>query len=643
MTPVTRPAPPGLDWLPAITDFDTAHAAARAQAKAGQPRAWSMLRDLARHRLDFLQTDRIARLLVHAQVPQQVPRLRLAVAGAMTFDHLVAGLRVGALRRGLELDVFLPPYGQWRQAFLDSHSPLRDWQPDCVLICQTVHEILPHVPLDAARSTVDAAVAQRIDALVADWRLIRARSGATIIQQLPLRQALPLFGHYDAVVPASPNALLQAMLHALLRAAADEDVLILDPDTGPTGLESVHDRRLWLHAKQHISPTAAPWFGDQVARMLAALRGLSRKVLVLDLDNTLWGGVLGDDGPSGIVIGEGSARGEAFKAFQIYIKALQERGVILAVSSKNDPQRAQDAFDHPEMILRRDDFACFVADWNDKATGLRRIARDLNLGLDALVFFDDNPAERSLVRQNLPDVAVHEVPVAPEDYVRSLAAAGWFEAVSYTSDDAGRARQYAQNAQRQELSETATDMDSFLHSLNMDMTIAPVDGVDIARVTQLINKTNQFNLTTRRHTRPEVESLLNDPATLSFCVRLADRFGDNGIISVLLARVDGEGSSRLCTITDWVMSCRVLGRKVEQAVINVVAIRAKDAGAAVMNGRFFPTARNEIVADLYPRLGFSPAGEEGGISIWSLDLANPPTPPTQIRIRTEADLIATAN
>jgi FkbH-like protein len=631
MTPATRAQPPALDWLPAVTDFDAAHARAR------DARTWEAVRDLSRHRLDFLQTGRLAKLLDKVEVPPQAPRLRLAVAGAMTFDHLVPALRIGALRRGLALEVYLPSNGQWRQELLSAGSGLLGWRSDCVLICQTERELLPSLPLEATRQAVDAAVSQSVDALVADWRLIRQRCGASVIQQLPLPQSPGLFGQFDALVPAAPRAVRQAVLHAITRAAADEGVLILDPCAAQTGLDAIHDRRLWLHAKQHVSPAAAPWFGDQVARMLAALRGLSRKVLVLDLDNTLWGGVLGDDGRDGIVIGEGSARGEAFSAFQTYIKALQDRGVILAVSSKNDLHRAEAAFDHPEMILRRQDFACFVADWNDKATGLQRIAQTLSLGLDSLVFFDDNPAERALVRQNLPQVAVHEVPPEPEDYVASLAHAGWFEAVAYTPDDAGRAQQYAQNAQRLELAQTAPDMDSFLRSLEMEMSVTPVRKVDLARVTQLINKTNQFNLMTRRRTQDEVQALLDDPATLSFCVRLSDRFGDNGIISVLLARIEAQGEARPCTITDWLMSCRVLGRRVEEAIISVLARTARDAGATQVRGCFRPTGRNDMVADLYSRLGFSPAGHDGDVSIWSLDPANPPEPPAPIRIQSELE------
>jgi FkbH-like protein len=639
-----RTPPLALDWLPVHSGFEAALAAAKSAVAQADPSPWETLRALAGHRLDFLQTDRLARLLAAARAPEGTPTLRLALAGSMTLDHLVPSLRVGALRRGLALDVFIPPYGQWRQHLIDPASALLAYRPDAVLICAEEGEFLPALPIDAPRAQVDDAVAAKVAETVAQWRMIRDRAGAAVIQQLPLPAAPALFGHYERLVSAAPGAVRLAVTGALLRAAQDEGVLILDPAAAArdAGLDALHDRRLWLHAKQHVSPAAAPWFGDQVGRIVAALRGLSRKVLVLDLDNTLWGGVLGDDGIDGIVIGEGSARGEAFKAFQTYAKALRSRGILLAVSSKNDPQRAAAAFDHPEMILRRPDFACFVADWNDKASGLQRIAQELNLGLDALVFFDDNPAERALIRENLPAVAVPEVPEAAEDYIRCLGSAGYFEAVSYTADDAGRARQYDENAQRQQLAVVAPDMDSFLQGLEMEMQIGPVARVDLARVTQLINKTNQFNLTTRRHTQAEVEAMLADPEVLAFCVRLKDRFGDNGIISVVIGRLRPDATGgRSFDITDWVMSCRVLGRRVEAAVLASVAAEARRAGAQHALGRYRPTAKNEIVADLFARLGFAPAtgddtrsesGPEPGETRWTLDLTALPPPPAQIAV-----------
>lgn len=274
-----------------------------------------------------------------------------------------------------------------------------------------------------------------------------------------------------------------------------------------------------------------------------------------------------------------------------------------------------------------------MANWEDKGQGLQRIAQELNLGLEALVFFDDNPAERALLREQFPAVAVPEVPEEPEAYIRCLAAAGLFEAVGYTPDDALRAEQYAANAARRQLEVVAPDMESFLAGLEMEMQVGPVQPVDLVRVAQLINKTNQFNLTTRRYTEAEVGAMIGDPGMLTFCVRLKDRFGDNGIVSVVLGRLrpDGEGG-QLFEVDTWLMSCRVLGRRVEEAVAAVIARAARQAGASTVVGCYRPTPKNGMVADLFPRLGFAPAGADGLAALWRLDLAVPPPPPPHIRL-----------
>jgi FkbH-like protein len=348
-------------------------------------------------------------------------------------------------------------------------------------------------------------------------------------------------------------------------------------------------------------------FGELVGRLVGALRGRSRKCLVLDLDNTLWGGVVGDDGVERLVLGYGTAAGEGYAAFQRYARSLTGAGIVLAVCSKNDHAVAASAFrDHPEMVLKLDDFGSFVANWNDKASNLRQIAEALNLGLDALVFFDDNPAERALVRGELPMVAVPEVPADPAYYVRTLEDAGYFEAVSLTSDDLARARQYQDNGRRAQALDAATDMDSFLRGLEMTLQIGGLDAGSIVRVTQLINKTNQFNVTTRRYTEAELRAFGADPANVVMHFRLLDRFGDNGLIGVLLAR---GGDDRM-VIDTLLMSCRVLGRGVEHAMINELVARAAARGIREIVGEYLPTARNGMVADLFGRLGFAPADRE---------------------------------
>jgi FkbH-like protein len=332
---------------------------------------------------------------------------------------------------------------------------------------------------------------------------------------------------------------------------------------------------------------------------------------VLDLDNTLWGGVIGDDGLSGIVLGQGSGVGEAHLGLQAYAKRLRERGVILAVCSKNDPEIAEAAFrDHPEMLLKRADFAAFAANWDDKAANLRAIAQALNIGLDTLVFVDDNPAERARVRAALPEVAVPELPADPAHYVRTIAEAGYFEAVSFTADDRARAGQYAANLERESLAAGAGGIDEFLGALAMTVEFGPVNALNLARVTQLINKTNQFNTTTIRRTEAEVAALAADPRGLALQFRLLDRFGDNGIVSVMLLEPAGDALE----LVNWVMSCRVFGRQLEDEALNILADLARDRGVAAIRARLVPTPKNGVSCSRGSASG--PTARGAGRSRW---------------------------
>jgi len=349
----------------------------------------------------------------------------------------------------------------------------------------------------------------------------------------------------------------------------------------------------------------------------AAMRGKARKCLVLDLDNTLWGGVIGDDGLEGIVLNEGDARGEAHRAIQSMASDLSRRGVVLAVCSKNDDATARLPFrDHPGMILKEEDIAVFVANWNDKASNLERIAQQLELGLDSFVLLDDNPAERSLIRQALPQVAVPEVGDDASTYVKAVLGAGYFESVALTAEDLVRANQYRENAQRAELLDSSRDLDAFLRSLEMTVTLAPFNATGRKRITQLINKTNQFNVTTRRYTEAQVAEFETSPGHYTLQVSAGDRFGDNGMISVVIC----ERGAADWRIDSWLMSCRVLNRKIEEAICNRLAADAKAAGARRLLGEYLPTDRNGIVAELYSKLGFTLIESSGPGSRWALDL-----------------------
>jgi FkbH-like protein len=595
-----------LHWLPLAANADAAFA--QLKATADPAARLPQIVALAGHQLDFVQTGKLDRLLERtlAELPEPgMPVLRVAWLGSSTLDHLLPPARIAALRRGVILQQYLAPYGQYRQELLDRGSELAKFKPHVVMLCLDHEHVAADAMLGATAGDVEAGVQAQVADLRRLWRTA-SELGATVVHQTIPNLAPVLFGSFDRALPGAPAAMLDRLDRALRDAAAEDRVLVLDLAawSARLGHDVWFDRVRWLQAKQLVAPPAAPLYGELVARQLAALRGRSRKCLVLDLDNTVWGGVVGDDGVERLVLGYGSAAGEGYAAFQRYARSLRAGGVVLAVCSKNDHAVAEAAFrDHPEMVLKLDDIASFVANWTDKATNLRRIAETLNIGLDALVFFDDNPAERALVRSELPMVAVPEVPADPAYYVRALEDAGYFEAVSLTGDDLARARQYQDNGRRAQALETATDMDSFLRGLTMTLQIGGLDPSSIVRVTQLINKTNQFNVTTRRYTEAELRAFGDDPANVVMHFRLLDRFGDNGLIGVLLARGAGERM----VIDTLLMSCRVLGRGVELAMINELVARARARGIREIAGEYLPSARNGMVADLFSRLGFAPA------------------------------------
>ncbi|CAN5502592.1 HAD-IIIC family phosphatase [soil metagenome] len=499
-----------LSWLPSHADLGTAISHARREA---DPAArLSLAARLAGYRRDFTLTNRLDRMAAEGlgdptaraalPAPGLTP-LRMALLSSHTMDHLLPAIRVAGLHRRLALSVYLAPYGMYRQALLGDNAELAAFAPQVIVLALDARDAPLQLPLQAPESEVAAAVEARIDELRQLWRQARERYAAQVVQQTLVPADPPLFGSFEALVPAAPHAVIER-LNAGIRAAARQDgVLLLDlawqAARGSHG-QGLADPVRWHQAKQLVSPTLAPLYGDLLARVAAAIAGLSRKCLVLDLDNTLWGGVIGDDGIDGIRLGQGSPTGEAFLAFQQYAVMLARRGIILAVCSKNDAAVAEAAFAHPEMALQRTDIAAFVANWDDKAGNLRRIAGMLDIGLDSLVFVDDNPAERDIVRRELPEVAVPELPEDVAEYPARLAAAGYFEAVSFTSDDAARGRSYALNAERKQALTQATDIGGYLHSLEMTLTAAPVGPAELPRVTQLVNKTNQFNLTTRRYT-----------------------------------------------------------------------------------------------------------------------------------------------
>ena len=623
-----------LHWLPENPRW--AELLAQVAARPSNEADWAAWVALAQYRISALQTMQLDRRCARA-FPTAAPGggtspTRLAVLASSTVEHLLPALRVAGLRRAIPLETYTPDYGQYAQELLNPGSGLHGFRPNVVLFALDAHHLLGGISLPSTADEVTRALVRQVDRLALQWRAAREAFGAQIIQNVPLPVFLPLLGNNEHRLPGS-RAGAWRQLAAMLRARADTDgvdLVALDDRVSQDGLIAWHDPALWHRAKQEIHPQAAPLYGDLVGRLIAAAQGQSRKCLVLDLDNTLWGGVIGDDGPAGIKLGQGSARGEAHLAFQHYARDLGRRGIILAVCSKNDEANALDPFlNHPEMALRREDIACFVANWTDKAANLRHIAQRLNIGMDSLVFADDNPAERAVVRRELPMVAVPELPEDPTFYAATIADAGYFEAVRITAEDRDRAGLYRQNAARDEALTSATDMDGYLRSLEMRAIWGRFDATNLPRIVQLINKTNQFNLTTQRTTDAAIQTAIDDPSALTLQIRLLDQFGDNGIIAIVAGAADPATTTiRLHT---WLMSCRVLGRGMELETLNLVVAQAKQLGASELIGEYRPTAKNGMVRNHYERLGFTRVEERAdGTTTWSLDLSNFVPQPTFI-------------
>lgn len=566
--------------------------------------------------------------------------LKLGIVASHTVDYLAAALPGTGLRHGLIVELVLAGYGQAAQQLLDPGSDFATQHPDCVLLAFDYRSLgLNNFYL--RKSEADEAVSAAINYVSSMATGVRDIIKATCILQTLVPASDPVFGGFDARIAGSPRAMISSFNLRLLQEVARENDLVVDTAflACKVGLDCWNDARDWHKAKLPAPIDAIPLYADHICRLMGAARGKARKCLVLDLDNTLWGGVIGDDGLDGIALGQNSAVGEAHVALQRFLLDLRRRGVLLAVCSKNEDATARTPFrEHPEMVLKEDHIAVFVANWSDKANNLREIAATLNIGTDSLVFLDDNPVERGQVREVLPEVAVPELTEDPADYVGILANAGYFEAIGLSDEDLARADFYYANAERISLQKIG-NLEEYLRSLEMVAAVSPFNAVGRVRIAQLINKSNQFNLTTRRYSEREVEAFENDLSKFCLQVRLADRFGDNGMISVVI--FDKGPAEWNCDT--WLMSCRVLGRRVEELVLDIVADAARVAGAKRLTGTYIPTKKNGLVIDHFAKLHFTKTGDlPNGETTWELNLADYVSPelPMQV-VRADDPAIAT--
>lgn len=596
--------------LLALTDVDWTEpralrltALARNLMAAGRPSdAWHPLRHAARAAASHQSAGAVGRLLTQAarsSSPQARVQRRVAIVGTGTLQLWADALKAALFGAGVWADLFVGAFGQYRQEILGDASPLAAFNPEVILLAIDYRSL----GVEDMSPDPDRTVAGAIAGLQGLWEACHARFSATVIQlNFEVPEVDPL-GRLSAATMGGRSRILQRVNLDLWDAAAKANVALFDLNEAAAtfGKHAWQDAAMWLAARQYPAAEALPLVARRLAALVRAASGLTSKCLVLDLDGTLWGGIVGEDGLSGIRLG-GDGEGEAYTAFHRYILGLKRRGIALAVCSKNNPSEALAVFrEHPDTLLREEDFAVILANWEPKPDNVRRVAAMLDVGLEALVFVDDNPMERDLVRSELPDVEVPELPDDPALFPECLHRTYLFESVTFTDEDRFRADSYRDNAERAQFAASTVDLDQYLLGLEMAIELRPFDDQSLPRVVQLINKTNQFNLTTRKATATDVKRWMHHPHCYTQCMRLRDRFGDSGLTGVLVAFRDGDS----VRIDNWLLSCRVLGRRVENAMLRSAIAYARATGARRLIGEYVPTQKNVQVAGLYERFGFA--------------------------------------
>jgi FkbH-like protein len=545
---------------------------------------------------------------------------RIAILGGSTTIEVKNTLELFLLAQGIQPTFYESGYNRYCEDALFENPDLWNFRPDIVFIHTTWHNVSKFPELMETEVEVEAHVSREVTRFESMWEKLHAGLGTLIIQNnFDLPRLRPLgnleasesFGRVNFLLRLNAEFANYARTHSRFLI---NDILYL---SAQVGLAAWFDHGYWYNFHMALSPTATVALARNVAAIVKSVYGKSKKCLVLDLDNTLWGGVIGDDGVSNLVLGRDHPIGEAFLNFQQYVKDLQRRGVILAVCSKNDAENAKEGFSHPDSVLKLKDFSAFKANWDPKPENIRKVAEELNIGLDALVFVDDNPVERALVEEHLPEVAVPDMGMDVSCFAERLEYEGYFEVDKVVQDDVNRPAYYSSNAQRGAYQTAFCNYGEFLASLEMTADIGPFCPVYLERITHLINKTNQFNLTTRRYTSAEVEAVTRDSAFITLYGRLADKFGDNGLVSVVI----GQVYDQMVELDLWLMSCRVLKREMELAMFDALVERCQALGIRKITGVYVPSKKNSMVAEHYAILGFSRVdGTSGGREVWQYDV-----------------------
>ena len=545
----------------------------------------------------------------------QLPTLKVALLGDTATQFLATAIRGTGVERGYSIELFEADYNQIERQFLDPTSELFGFDAQYIIVFQSTHKWNERYVMMPAEERGNLA-ADRLEFV----RNITQMTTAKIIYLNYPEIEDVVFGSYASKVSSSFTYQVRKFNYELLNLSQEISNLFICDIAGlycKYGRDFFFDTEVYTRSEMILSFDGVPYVASRIMDIVCAIQGKFKKCLILDLDNTMWGGVIGDDGLEGIQLGHGLGIGKAFTEFQMWVKKLKDRGIIICICSKNDEDKAKEPFKkHPDMVLKLNDISVFMANWDTKVDNIRAIQQILNIGFDSMVFLDDNPFERNIVRENIPGITVPELPEDPADFLEYLYSLNLFETASYSSTDKDRTKQYQVEAQRVSLSKTFTNEADFLKSLNMVSVVSGFTKFNTPRVAQLSQRSNQFNLRTVRYTDADIETLANEPEVIDLCFTLEDKFGDNGLIAVVIMKpLDKE----TLFVDTWFMSCRVLKRGMENFTLNTMVESAKAKGFKRIVGEYLPTAKNGMVAEHYPQLGFK-AIEGTETKRWELDV-----------------------
>ena len=547
-------------------------------------------------------------------VPDELPVIKTALLGDSATQLLATAIKGEAVYRGIRLDLFEAEYNQIERQVLDPCSDLHQFVPEYTIVFHSTHKLLEKYSLSDTKGRGTLAE-ERLSFIKT---LCEINKGKIIYFNYP-EIGDGVFGSYQNKVPDSFIYQLRKLnfgLMELSRQYSNLYICDLAELQAKLGRDFCFDSNIYVSTEMILSLDVLPYVASRTLDILCAIRGSIKKCVILDLDNTLWGGVVGDDGWENIQIGHGLGIGKAFSEFQQWLLKLKDRGIILCVCSKNDEDKAKEPFEkNPEMLLHLEDFSVFIANWNNKADNIRQIQLILNIGFDSMVFLDDNPFERNMVREHLPEVLVPELPDDPGEYLEFLYGLNLFETASYSQADKNRTSQYQAEAQRVQSSLSFTDEISFLKSLDMVCEVTEFNSFNIPRVAQLSQRSNQFNLRTIRYTEDQIRELASNNRFQCFTFSLSDKFGDNGLICVVILE---KQDLQTLFVNTWFMSCRVLKRGMEAFTLNTIVAYAIQNGFRRIVGEYIPTPKNGMVARLYLELGFSPVHDEADKQLFEL-------------------------